>query len=549
MKLKAQKIAALALVSVICVMIFAGCANKAEAKETKIHLSDSGITVDGAAAGEDGAAAVYLSHDIIYYEDRDTYGSGNPYGEGTENDRRSESEAAAHTVVNIKAAGTYRISGKLSKGQIFVDLGEDAKTDKNAVVNLILDNADITCTVAPAVFFYRVYECDEAWTAFDGGDSEQYNGSYTQNTAAAGANVIIADGSENNINGSYVARIYKDGEGEKKLHKYDGAFYSRCSMNIDGGTGVLNITADNEGLDSEVHLTINGGNINITADNDGINTNEDGVSVTAINGGTLHIAAGLGDEGDGIDSNGYIVINGGTVVSHAKPQADSGLDSDSGIYINGGIVIATGSGMDRPAADSKQAVMNLSFNEGKGVQDTIIIADKDGKTVFAYDMSKDSTAAGLDRKYTAASISTPKLTEGESYTVYIGGTVSGSEIGGVYDADTVTGFDGAVLQQYTGTNFGMGQPPEMPQGDMPQNGTEPPQMPEDSNKPPEMPIGEKPSDGAEPPEMPKDGDKNGIPYQGEKPSNGNSGAAADAKTEFRLTESVNNFGGVSDTKG
>ena len=50
----------------------------------------------------------------------------------------------------------------------------------------------------------------------------------------------------------------------KKLHKYDGAFYSKMSMNGDGGakgTGVLTIDAENEGLDSELHLTINGGTI------------------------------------------------------------------------------------------------------------------------------------------------------------------------------------------------------------------------------------------------------------------------------------------------
>ena len=51
--------------------------------EVRIVLSDTGITVDGAAASEDADAAVYLSHDIIYYEDRDAYDSGNPYGEGT----------------------------------------------------------------------------------------------------------------------------------------------------------------------------------------------------------------------------------------------------------------------------------------------------------------------------------------------------------------------------------------------------------------------------------------------------------------------------------
>lgn len=142
-------------------------------------------------------------------------------------------------------------------------------------------------------------------------------------TSAAGANVLIADGTINNVTGSYVARIYdpdsvvlsEDGmtvEDSEKLHKYDGAFYSKMSMNVDGGeagTGVLNITADNEGLDTELHLTINGGTINITSGNDGINTNEDNVSVTTVNGGSVNIqVTGETGEGDGIDSNGWLVI-------------------------------------------------------------------------------------------------------------------------------------------------------------------------------------------------------------------------------------------------
>ena len=50
----------------------------------------------------------------------------------------------------------------------------------------------------------------------------------------------------------------------KKLHKYDGAFYSKMSMNVDGGekgNGVLNIQAENEGLDTELHLTISVGGV------------------------------------------------------------------------------------------------------------------------------------------------------------------------------------------------------------------------------------------------------------------------------------------------
>ena len=228
---------------------------------TSIVLSDDGVTVDGEAAPTAETAAVYTAHDIVYYE----AGRDFTYGEGTEADEHTAEEAAAHTVVHITQPGTYAVSGTLSAGQIAVDLGEDAEDDQSAVVTLILNGADITCTVAPAVIFYSVYECG----------STDEDAAATVDTSAAGANVLIADGTVNNVTGSYVARIYEpdsvvlseDGTevaDSSKLHKYDGAFYSKMSMNVGGGedgSGVLNITADNEGLDTELHLTINGGTV------------------------------------------------------------------------------------------------------------------------------------------------------------------------------------------------------------------------------------------------------------------------------------------------
>ncbi len=273
---------------------------------------------------------VTLSHDIVYCHDN----TGEDYGEGTQADMHTQEEADAHTVVTIREAGTYRVSGTLTAGQLAVDLGDGAKRDPEAVVTLVLGGVDITCTVAPAVIFYNVYECDEAWVAYDAGEAEEYSVLPADvDTSAAGANVVLADGSVNRAEGSYVARIYKEGT-TKKLHKYDGAFYSKMSMNIGGEaeeTGLLSITAENEGLDSELHLTVNGGQISIQAQNDGINTNEDNVSVTTINGGGLQINAGLGVEGDGIDSNGHIVIRGGTIYSMASDHSmDGGLDVEGG---------------------------------------------------------------------------------------------------------------------------------------------------------------------------------------------------------------------------
>ena len=123
-------------------------------------------------------------------------------------------------------------------------------------MTLILNGAKIDCTVAPGVVFYSVYECDNAWETRKSDD------------AVAGT-----------------------GAAQKKARKTDGAFYSYVSMNVTGGaegSGVLNITSTFEGLDTELHLTVNGGNINIFSQDDGINVNEDGVSVLTVNGGPSH---------------------------------------------------------------------------------------------------------------------------------------------------------------------------------------------------------------------------------------------------------------------
>lgn len=391
-----------------------GCSSKQINKKyedaTYIELSDEKIKVDGKPITSSGD--VYLSNDIIYYHDIDKYESGNKYGEGNDSDKHTEEEALNHQVINITKAGTYVIEGNLSKGQIRINLGENAKDDESAKVKLVLNGVDLTSTVSPAILIQNVYECgtqeDEHTAIID--------------TSNAGINVIIADNTINNINGSYVAKIFKDSEEEKKLVKQDGAFYSYMSMNINSeveGTGILNISAENEGLDSEKHLTINGGNINIISLNDGINTNEDNISVTTINGGTLKIVAGLGEEGDGIDSNGYLVINGGNVIVSANPKSDGGLDSDCGSIINGGNIIALGSTMDWAEDDSKQVTLNLSFREPQDLKSSITIRDTADTTIFEYDLGSDDFFKNYNREFSGLIMSSSNFSEDQIYSLYI----------------------------------------------------------------------------------------------------------------------------------
>lgn len=585
----------------------------------------------------DTDAAAYIAHDIYYYPELPTdsfkkvqydgeqewayYYTADGYtdyifatlpvsgGSVPASMMHSEEEAYENAVLHITQAGTYILKGEWH-GQIWIDLGDtdDTFADESAKVTIILNGVDVTCTAAPALVFYSVYECDNTW-------KDQSSWSCNVDTTGAGANVIIADGTVNSFTGENIYRMlkttYKDGqEGrsvpvQKKMRKLDGAFYSYVSMNIDGeknGTGVLNITSGFEGLDTELHLTINGGNINILSQDDGINVNEDGVSVVTINGGSTHILAGLGSEGDGIDSNGYLVVNGGTVIALAKPNSDSGMDSDSGTYINGGTVVALGSAMDYARSDNAaaagQAVMNLQFASSQSADEAIIITDTSGKVVFAYDPDKDEVAGDNARWYCGAIVSAPGLQVGGSYYVYVGGDVTGTESEGVYEAATVTGFSSDAKQQSyrsigslggpgggfggrgerengergefrpdmsapDGTedgfrNFPAGQdwagrgnregfgpqdgtpPSGMPDGQMPQGGfATPPDAPD--NQPPQGDF-----EGTVPPDMP-----DGQPPQDNSGGQNQGGdtASGTGTITFTMTDKVNNFSGVTDYSG
>ena len=242
------------------------------------------------------------------------------------------------------------------------------------------------------------------------------------------------------------------------------------SMNVSGGsegTGVLNILAENEGLDSELHLTLNGGNINITSGNDGINTNEDEVSVTTVNAGTLHIqVTGETGEGDGIDSNGWLVINGGTVTAQACSfSMDAGIDSDMGIHINGGTIMATGNMLDH-ISESEQNYALFTFSDAQNGGSEYILKDESGKEVLSYAPAND---------FSIMILASDDLKEG-IYTLW--------------QRETQL----AVSQ---GNMMGGGMPQNMERPEMPEEG----EMPEGMKMPPD---GEKPQlEEKERPEMPQ----------------------------------------------
>ena len=435
------------LLAIAMTLTLFGCQKEEFTDTVKIELSNSEILVDGKAISENPEMDVYKANDIIFYLE----GQGIAYGEGTEKDSHSQEEADAHTVVHITEPGTYEISGTLDAGQIFVDLGDGTKDEKEAVATVILNNADITCTVAPAIFFYRTYECAE--------NVEEEDATMDVDLSTAGANLVLAKGSINKVQGSYVAEIYESCElnknetkvkDSKRLHKYDGAVYSRRSINV-SGEGFLEIIAENEGFCSEMHMSIWDGDIVIKSGNDGINVNEDNVSVFAMNGGNLTIqVTGETGEGDGIDSNGWLLVNGGVLNSSAcATSMDAGVDADKGIYINGGTVIASGN-MNAEIAEGKQhsvAFMGRATLEG-------------GKT---YQVKADNEKVVMEvspsNGFSMLAVSSKDIDKEGSYTLWLDDTL------------VAQGMQGGSMR---GPGMGGGMRPqgEMPEGMMPPEGME-----------------------------------------------------------------------------
>lgn len=364
--------------------------------EIKINLSDNGITVNNEIISENTSESVYLSSIM---------------NNGLAN---SDANIEIKNIVNINKSGVYEFSGKLTDGQISINSNEITGN-----VTIFLNNVDITCENAPAIFVYNK-------------ETKSDTCNVVIKTAKDSVNVIsggkIKQSVENFKNQNELVYFIDKGtndEGEYyERYKYDGAISSDISLTFEG-EGSLTVNAlSKEGIESKRDITINSGTYVINSLDDGINASADGESVITINDGIILVnVVEEAEEGDGIDSNGYIYINGGNVYAFASEHSqDSGLDSDNGIYINGGTVVGTGNMADSVNKDSKQQFMQMQFDNKVEKDSLITITDENNKPIVAFK---------TDRAYSVLTISTEDFKE-ENHLVYEGGEVEGVSTNGLY---------------------------------------------------------------------------------------------------------------------
>jgi hypothetical protein len=194
--------------------------------------------------------------------------------------------------VTISAAGTYRLSGSLSDGQVVVAAGEED------VVRIILDGAEISnSTGSPFV----VQSANEAV-------------------------VFLEDGTSNSLSD---AATYKDTAEDAP----NAALYSQADLTI-AGTGSLTVDGNfNDGISSKDGLVLAAGNVTVNATDDGIV----GKDYAVLLDGAYQVTAG--DDGFKSDNEedegrGWVLINGGTLNVSA---ADDGIKAFNTLTIAAGV--------------------------------------------------------------------------------------------------------------------------------------------------------------------------------------------------------------------
>ncbi|NNF10562.1 MAG: carbohydrate-binding domain-containing protein, partial [Acidimicrobiia bacterium] len=125
--------------------LLAGCSTS-----TGSATGDAVAAADAISATDDTAAGAAIASETVAAvseENAATHESGDDYlydeddvvevSLGTESTADSGAVAVEDSTVTISAAGTYRVTGALTDGQVIVDAADDA------VVQLILDDVDI----------------------------------------------------------------------------------------------------------------------------------------------------------------------------------------------------------------------------------------------------------------------------------------------------------------------------------------------------------------------------------------------------------------------
>ena len=228
------------------------------------------------------------------------------------------------SIVTINSAGTYRISGTLTDGQVIVDSEDDE------IVQLLFNGINVNCNYNAPIYIKQ---------------SEK--------------TIIILEEDTN----SYISDAE---EYEEEEEDANAAIYSEDDLSI-SGTGSLTVTANyNDGITSKDGLVINSGYINVTSVDDGIR----GKDYIYINNAVLTLDVegdGLKSDEDEDENKGFITIED---VEATIVAGNDAIQAETNILIYYGQFDLTSGGgssaslSDEDSAKGLKAGINMAIEDG-----------------------------------------------------------------------------------------------------------------------------------------------------------------------------------------
>ena len=305
---------------------------------------------------------------------RITWNSASAVIEGTHADVTVSEDKGYVTVNSTVKDITYILSGE-GQGQLTI-----YGTNRH---QLILNNLTLTCSDGPAINNQCKKSC---FVVLEGTNSLTDGSSYASSDEDRKAaffsegQMIFSGGGSLTVNGNYKHAIASDDyiqfaastgvltltAENDGIHANDGIYFDGGGFNITAGNdgvqcdsiivvnkGVLFIIATDKGIVDSLGITINGGTIRVSSAYKCIKTKADLV----INGGDIEVACtGAASSGGGgpwggssssspeaIEAKGTITVNGGTVFAQS---ADDAINSGGDMTINDGYVCAYSTGND-----------------------------------------------------------------------------------------------------------------------------------------------------------------------------------------------------------
>ena len=304
------------------------------------------------------------------------------------------------STATIQAAGTYRLSGSLSDGQIIVDTGDED------VVRLILDGVDLNCSNSTPLLINKAKKVVIILAE------------NTSNTVTDGASYVFADAADDEANATIFSKadLSIAGSGSLSIYgNYNDGISSKDGLILAGGTirvmaiddgirgkdylvlkdtavtvdsGGDGLKSDNENDTDKGYVSIESGSVQVTSGGDAIDAGSDAM----VTGGELTLVSGGGSsqQADGTIStkgiNGRINVNidGGTITIDA---ADDAINSNGSLVINSGrLTIASGD-------DGVHTDSTLTINDGvleitksyEGIESAVITINGGDINILASD--------------------------------------------------------------------------------------------------------------------------------------------------------------------